>query len=263
MTAPPLSGLPDDRILKTLRAHRQGPVLTVELNVPEQGNAVTDAMLDDLLAVLDDQDPAVRVLILAGAGQDFCLGGDRGEFAEHLTHDATGGGIRVSGVKARRVCDALTSHPAVTIARVQGKAIGAGLALALACDLRVGADTATFRLPELALGLPTAWGGLLPRLISEAGAASVRELILTGRAFDAQEALGLSILQRVVPEEALDDAVDAWARPVLRRPAPALRVTKTLLNSLTASTRLADASVLDPELMAAVVSELHHTRTIR
>lgn len=254
----PLTGLPTDRTLKTLRTHRQGPLLTVELNVPEQGNVVTDTMLDDLLTVLDEQDPAVRVVVLAAAGDDFCLGGDRGEFAEHLVHDPTGGGIRASGVRARRVCDALTSHPAVTIARVQGKAIGAGLALALACDLRVGADTATFRLPELALGLPTAWGGLLPRLVNEVGAARVRELVLTGRAFDAQEAHHLSILQNVVPEDALDAAVTAWAKPVLRRPPAALRVTKTLLSALTAPTRLADASVLDPELMAAVVTELHH-----
>ncbi|MGC2999335.1 enoyl-CoA hydratase/isomerase family protein [Streptomyces sp. G35A] len=257
-----LAGLPADRILKTLRTHRRGPLLAIELNAPEQGNAVTDAMLDDLLTVLDEQDPAVRVVVLAAAGDDFCLGGDRAEFAEHLAHDPTGGGIRASGTRARRVCDALTSHPAVTIARVQGKAIGAGLALALACDLRVGADTATFRLPELALGLPAAWGGLLPRLISEAGAARVRELILTGRSFGAHEAQHLSILQKVVPEADLDAAVTDWAKPVLRRPAPALRVTKALLNSLTASTRLADASVLDPELMAAVLTETHHARTV-
>ncbi|MGW5212227.1 enoyl-CoA hydratase/isomerase family protein [Streptomyces sp. NPDC004051] len=266
MNAPLLYGAsddPDDRILKTLRTHRQGPVLTIELNLPEQGNVVSEAMLDDLLTVLDDQDPSVRVLVMTGAGPDFCLGGDREEFAGHLAHDATGNGIRVSGVKARRVCDALASHSAVTIARVQGRAIGAGFALALACDLRVGADTASFRLPELALGLPTAWGGLLPRLISEVGAASVREIILTGRPLPAQEALGLSILQKVVPEEALDAAVDEWTRPLLRRSLPAVRVTKTLLNSLTASTRLADASVLDPELMAAVASEVHHMRTSR
>ncbi|BFO17885.1 hypothetical protein SHKM778_42730 [Streptomyces sp. KM77-8] len=153
------------------------------------------------------------------------------------------------------MCEALTAHPAVTIARVQGRAVGAGVGLALACDLRVGADTATFRLPELALGVPPAWGGLLPRLISEVGVARVRELILTARVFDAQEALGLSVLQRVVPQEELDDAVMAWAKPVLRRSAAALRVTKAMLNSLTAATRLADTSVFDPELLAAILTQ--------
>ncbi|WP_225821626.1 enoyl-CoA hydratase/isomerase family protein [Streptomyces naphthomycinicus] len=258
MTALPLRSLPSGSVRQTLRTRREGPVLTVELNTPEQGNTVTDALLDDLLAVLHDQDPAVRVLVLTGSGDDFCLGGDRGEFTRHLAHDPTGGGIRLSGTKARLVCDALTSNPAVTIARVHGKAIGAGLALALACDLRVGSEDATFRLPELALGLPTAWGGLLPRLINEVGAARVRELVLTGRAFTAAEAQSLSVLQRVVPAHELDAAVADWARPVVRRPQAALRVTKTLLNSLSAASRLADVSALDAELMAAVLAESRH-----
>ncbi|MEU3102516.1 enoyl-CoA hydratase/isomerase family protein [Streptomyces griseoflavus] len=263
MNAQPLAGLPVDRILKTLRTYRQGPLLTVELNLPEEGNAVGDAMLDDLLTVLDDQDPAVRVLVLAAAGEEFCLGGDRREFPRHLDDDPGGGGIRVSGAKALRVCEALTTNAAVTIARVQGRAVGAGVGLALACDLRVGVDTATFRLPELALGVPPAWGGLLPRLISEVGVARVRELILTARVFDAQEALGLSVLHKVVPHDALDAAVMAWARPVMRRPASAVRVTKAMLNSLAAPTRLADVSVFDPELLTAILTEQRHTGTAR
>ncbi|MEU8837436.1 enoyl-CoA hydratase/isomerase family protein, partial [Streptomyces sp900116325] len=236
----------------TVRTAREGSVLYVELDCPATGNAVTEDMLDDLLTVLTEPDPEVRVLVLSGAGENFCLGGDRNEFADWLDEDPTGRGIRIAGDKARRVCEAISTNRAVTIARVQGKAIGAGLALALACDLRVGANTAGFRLPELALGLPTAWGGVLPRLIHEVGAARARELILTGRAFDAIEAHDLSILQRVVPEDALDDAVTAWAKPIVRRPEAALRVTKALLNAYAAPTRLADPSLLDAELMASV-----------
>lgn len=238
----------------TVRTRREGPVLQVELHAPETGNAVTEAMLDELLDIVATPDPEVRVLVLSGAGDDFCLGGDRTEFAGWLEEDPAGRGIRVAGEKARRVCEAISGGRAVTIARVQGKAVGAGFALALACDLRVGADTASFRLPELALGLPTAWGGLLPRLIHEVGAARVRELILTGRAFDAAEARDLSVLQRVVPEAELDAAVTAWAKPVVRRPEAALRVTKALLNSYAAATRLADPSFLDAELMASVAA---------
>lgn len=197
------------------------------------------------------------MIVLSGAGDDFCLGGDRTEYAEHLLKDPAGAGVRASGVRARRVCEALTSHPAVTVARVQGRAIGAGFALALACDLRVGTATTEFRLPELALGLPTAWGGLLPRLIQEVGPARARELVITGRSLDAAEALSLTLLHRVVPAEDLDTAVAAWTRPVARRPPAALRVTKTLLNSYTAAARLTDASALDAELMAAVMAETH------
>ena len=199
-------------------------------------------------------------MVLSGAGPDFCLGGDREEFAALLDEDPTGGGVRTTGTKARRVCEAITGHHAVTVARGQGKAIGAGLALALACDLRVGAETSSFRLPELALGLPTAWGGLLPRLLHEVGAARAREIILTSRVIGAAEAHSLSILQRVVPELELDEAVMEWVRPVVRRPEGALRVTKALLNSYTAATRLADPSVLDAELMASVLVASHHAR---
>ncbi|MGW4274759.1 enoyl-CoA hydratase/isomerase family protein [Streptomyces seoulensis] len=259
MTALSAPADPTAPSLRTLRTDRQGPVLSIELNTPEQGNAVTDTMLDELLAVLDAQDPDVRVVVLGGAGEDFCLGGDRTEFAEQLAEDPTGGGIRVSGAKARRVCEALSANPAVTIARVQGKAIGAGLALALACDLRVGAETATFRLPELALGLPTAWGGLLPRLLNEVGAARVRELVLTCRAFGAAEARELSVLQNVVPEGELDAAVRAWAAPVVRRSATALRVTKHLFNAYANATRLADITSLDAELMASALAAHEYT----
>jgi enoyl-CoA hydratase/carnithine racemase len=247
--------------LKTLRTHQNGPVLSIELNTPEEGNVVSEAMLDDLQTVLDNQDPALRVLVLTGAGEHFCLGGDRAEFAQHLTLDPTGSGIRGSATKARRVCEALTSNPAVTIARLHGKVIGAGLALALACDLRIGAESTTFRLPELALGLPAAWGGLLPRLLNEVGPARVRELILTGRPFGAAEALDLSILQKAVPEQELDTAVAAWVKPIARRPSMALRVTKTLFNAHAAATRLADTSALDAELMAAVLADSHYRRS--
>ncbi|MFF2750737.1 enoyl-CoA hydratase/isomerase family protein [Kitasatospora sp. NPDC058048] len=246
--------------VRTVRSELRGAVLHVELDSPETGNAVTSAMLDELLAVLAVPDPAVRVIVLSAAGRDFCLGGDREELLAGLDADPTGGRIRSYGDKARRVCDALTNSPAVTVARVQGRATGAGFALALACDLRVGADNAVFRLPELALGLPVAWGGLLPRLLHEVGAARVREIILTGRPVGAVEARELAILQRVVPEQDLDGAVDEWARPVTRRPEAALRVTKTLLASHASATRLSDASVLDSELMASVLAAAHYAR---
>lgn len=242
--------------LKHLRVEQRGPVLSVEFDSPETGNVVTEPLLDDLLSVLTALPDLseIRVVVLSGAGPDFCLGGDRREFAAMIAQDRTGAGIRTSGDKARRVCEALSTAHAVTIARVQGQAVGAGMALALHCDLRVGSEDSRFRLPELALGLPTAWGGALPRLLSEAGAARIRELILTGRAFGAEEAQRLCVLHRVVPETELDTAVQEWARPVVRRSPDALRVTKALLNSYTAGSRMADPALLDAELMAYVVA---------
>ncbi|MEU3554748.1 enoyl-CoA hydratase/isomerase family protein [Streptomyces fragilis] len=240
-------------LYKTLRVRRDTDVLHVELNLPERGNAVCEAMLDDLLEVFRRQEPSVRVVVLSGAGEDFCLGGDRTEFEEQLRQDPDGTGIRVSGDKARRVCAALSRNPAVTVAKVRGRAVGAGFALALACDLRIGAENAVFRLPEAALGLPVAWGGLLPRLLDEVGTARVRDMVLTGRPVGAEEALRWSVLQRVEPESELDAALEAWVRPVLRRPRGGLRMTKALLEAHGTATRMADASVLDGELMAAAL----------
>jgi methylglutaconyl-CoA hydratase len=241
---------------KTLRVLHEGAVLRVELSSPETGNAISGPVLDELLAVLGtlSDRPDVRVLILSGAGADFCLGADRSEFAEIVANDPTGARIRTLGNKARRVCDALATADAVTIARVQGAVIGAGIALAVFCDLRVGADNSRFRLPELALGMPPAWGGVLPRLLHEAGAARIRELILTGESFDAAKAAELSLLHSVVPENELDDAVARWSRPLVRRSATALRTAKLMLNAYAGAQRLADATLLDAELLTSAIA---------
>ncbi|MFJ2648236.1 enoyl-CoA hydratase/isomerase family protein [Streptomyces sp. NPDC087420] len=241
---------------KTLRVLHEGPVLRVELNSPETGNAVSGPMLDELLAVLGalPDRPDVRVLILSGAGDHFCLGADRAEFAHISATDATGGRLRALGTKARQVCDALATSDAVTVARLHGSVIGAGVALAVFCDLRAGADNCRFRLPELALGMPPAWGGSLPRLIQESGAARIRELIMTGQNFDAARAAELSLLHKVVPEEGLDDAISAWTKPLVRRSATALRTTKVMMNAYASASRLADASLFDAELLTASVA---------
>jgi methylglutaconyl-CoA hydratase len=241
---------------KALRVTEKGPVLNVQLNSPGTGNAVNGIMLDDLLAVLGSvhDRPDIRVLVLSGAGESFSLGGDRREFAETVADDPTGTALRVLGGKARRVCEALSTLHAVTIARLHGQVIGAGMALALFCDLRAGAENTRFRLPEAALGMPMAWGGALPRLVSEMGVAGVRELMLTGDSFDAVRAKQLSILHRIVPEDDLDEAIHDWTKPIVRRSAAALRVTKTLLNSYAAAHRLADVTLLDPELLASVMT---------
>ncbi len=241
---------------KTLRVTHEGPVLNVELSSPETGNAISGLVLDELLAVLDalHDDPSIRVLVLSGAGDDFCLGGERKEFATLLATDPGGAGLHALGNKARRVCDALATANAVTIARLHGGVIGAGIGLAVFCDLRVGADSCRFRMPELALGVPPAWGGVLPRLLSEAGAARVRELILTADNFDAAKAVELSILHKAVPESELDATVTRWIKPLVRRSPAALRSAKVMLNAYAGASRLADASFFDAELLTSSVA---------
>lgn len=241
---------------KSLLVSQEGPVLRVQLNYPETGNAISGPILDELLAVLGalDDETGIRVLVLSGAGDDFCLGGDRAEFPALLAADPSGVELRALANKARRVCDALATTDVVTIARLHGGVVGAGVGLAVFCDLRVGADNCRFRLPELGLGVPPAWGGIMPRLLSEGGAARVRELILTADNFDAVTAQELSLLHKVVPEDQLDSTVTRWTKPLIRRSPAALRTAKLMMNGYAGAHRLADASLFDAELLSSALT---------
>ncbi|MFF8670084.1 enoyl-CoA hydratase/isomerase family protein [Streptomyces sp. NPDC015242] len=239
-----------------LSLDRSGPVLHVWLNPAAQDDVLTTAVLDALITVLDDlhDQPDVRVLVLSSLGRDFCLGADRREYQDALDTDPTGGTLRRIADKAHRLCQALENTHAVTVARLHGKVVGAGLALAAYCDLRAGADTCQFRMPELGLGLAPAWGGAMGRLIAEAGAARVRELMLTCETFDAHAAHRLGLLHKVVPPDALDDTVTAWTRPLARRSPEALLLTRRMLAGYAKAARTADPTLLDSHLLTARLS---------
>ncbi|WP_326595340.1 enoyl-CoA hydratase/isomerase family protein [Streptomyces sp. NBC_01803] len=253
-----------DNIKPLLDVRRDDHVLHVRLNTPENGNIVTEPLLDELISVLAAvrTEPGIRVLTLSGAGDDFCLGADRHEFDRLIAEDPSGALIQNLGVKARQVCDGLAMSSVVTIARVHGRVIGAGVAFAIFCDLRVGADDCRFRMPELALGLPVAWGGALPRLVHEVGAARIRELILTGDSFDAETARELTVLHRTAPPDEVDAVVAGWIRPLVRRAPGALRTTKAALNAHAGASRFADATLLEGDLLASVLAARHYARGV-
>ncbi|MDI9830386.1 MULTISPECIES: enoyl-CoA hydratase/isomerase family protein [unclassified Streptomyces] len=241
------------RALKAVAVDEDGPVLHVRLN-PEQGDDTLGvAALDDLLAVLDGlhERPDLRVLVLSSDGEDFCLGADRTEYQESLAADPSGGDLRRVADKAQRLCQALETTHVVTVARLHGKVVGAGLALASYCDLRAAADTTRFRMPEVGLGLPPAWGGAMGRLVAEAGAARIRELMLTCEVFDAATAQRLGLVHRTAPADGLDQVVGSWVRPLLRRQPEALVLTKRMLAGYARADRTADLSLLDSHLLTA------------
>ncbi|MFH8758075.1 enoyl-CoA hydratase/isomerase family protein [Streptomyces atroolivaceus] len=242
---------------KAIRVEEDGPVLHVRLNPWGQEDTLDSAVLDDLRLLLDDlhDRPYVRILTLSSMGKDFCLGADRNEYQAALTADPTGSALRRIADKAQRLCQALENTHAVTIARLHGRVVGAGLALASFCDLRVGADTCRFRMPEVGIGLPPAWGGAMGRLVSEAGAARIRELMLTCDVFDADTAHRLGLLHRTAPLDRLDEAVNAWTRPLARRSPEALVLTKRMLAGYARADRTADTSLLDSHLLTAHVDQ--------
>ncbi|MGW8883837.1 enoyl-CoA hydratase/isomerase family protein [Streptomyces sp. NPDC055749] len=248
---------------KAIRVEQDGPVLHVRLNPWEQDDTLGVDALDELLLLLDDlhERPDIRILTLSSLGTDFCLGADRSEYEAALAADPTGAALRRIGDKAQRLCQALENTHAVTIARLHGRVIGAGLALASFCDLRAGADTCRFRMPEVGIGLPPAWGGAMGRLVSEAGAARIRELFLTCDVFDAATAHRLGLLHKTAPLDRLDEAIDAWTRPLVRRSPEALVLTKRMLAGYARADRTADVSLLDSHLLTGHINQHRGTGT--
>ena len=192
-----------------LGLHLDGPVATLTLDRPDVLNALSVDLLEDLVTAcrwLATQQQ-VRVVVLTGAGRTFSAGADLSTMERLL---ADGPEARAAADAGDRAATAIESLPAVTVAAIQGRCVGGGVVLALACDLRLASTTARFSIPEVDLGIPLAWGGI-PRLLREVPPAVARDLVLTCREFDAQEALRLGLVTRVHPPEELAEAATVLA----------------------------------------------------
>ena len=207
---------------------REGIALAT-LNRPEKLNAIDRTMfaeLYELCAQLED-DADVRVAVLTGAGRGFCSGADLGAIAE-LPGAGTPEFMRFQERGARAIAAFRTLTKPV-VAAVNGPAAGGGLALALASDVRIAAPEARFNVAFVRLGLSGADVGvswLLPRVV---GLGHASELMLTGRLIDADEALRIGLVNRVVPAEDLLDAAYAVADEIARNSPFGIRLTKQAL----------------------------------
>jgi enoyl-CoA hydratase/carnithine racemase len=133
-----------------------------------------------------------------------------------------------------RMARAMDEMRAVTVAQIHGWCVGGGLVVAAGCDLRIAANDARFSIPEIDLGIPLAWGGI-PRLVREIGPAATKELVMTCRPFDADEAVRLGFLNRAVPIGELESTVGELVRTLASKPKLALLSTKTHVNAVTES----------------------------
>jgi enoyl-CoA hydratase/carnithine racemase len=221
-----------------VRTALDGAVLTVTLDRADQLNAQTPATWAALRAVGEGLTDDVRVVVLRGVGRSFSAGLDRTLFSPE---PGVSGGLgelgsmpadlaqeRIRGYQA--AFRWLRSPGIVSIAAVQGHAIGAGAQLALACDLRVLAEDAQLRLPEATLGLVPDLTGT-STLVELVGYSRAVEICLTGRAVGAAEALSMGLANAVVPLEQLDDAVAALTGALLGPDVGAGRETLALLRS--------------------------------
>jgi len=219
------SGDPDPRLLISSRPARG--VRQIALNQPEQRNALTELMAVALRRELASvaADPSARVLIITGTGGAFCAGADLGSLGADTPSPA--GKRQVLSDYYRAFLD-LREQAIPTIAAVSGPAIGAGLNLALCCDLRLLADDAQLAAPFVKLGIHPG-GGATWMLTRVVGPAAAREMLLLGKPIDAQRAYQLGLASRVVPAPELPQAALDWAVALAALPAPVLRNLKHTL----------------------------------
>ena len=216
--------------METLIVERQGGVVTVTMNRPERKNAANAVMLLELPAIFEEieANAADRVMVLTGAGGAFCSGADLGD-----PNGPASDTSRSPLARMRRLGDvalALYRVTKPTIAKVDGHAVGAGLSLALGCDLVVCSDRAKLSMifSRRGLSLDNGASYLLPRLV---GMARAKEIALFGGMYTGEEALALGLINRVVPAADLDAFVDQWAATLAAGPPLALSMTKTLLQA--------------------------------
>ncbi len=231
-------------------------IVTLTLNAPEARNALTSqAQWDAVVAACErvQADPAVKVVIVTGAGSAFCAGGNVKDFRDKRGL-AAGSGMEIRDNYRRgiqRIPLAFHRLDVPTIAAVNGPAIGAGCDRACMADIRIASEKASFAESFVKLGLIPGDGGawLLQRVVGYARAA---EMSFTGETVDAQAALAMGLVSRVVPHETLLAEATALAERIAANPGQALRMTKRLM-------REAQTSRLDAILeLAAAYQALTH-----
>ncbi|HEX4994403.1 MAG TPA: enoyl-CoA hydratase [Methylomirabilota bacterium] len=208
-------------------------VAVLTLNRPDRLNAMSRPMLDALLEALPRlaEDPGVGVVVLTGAGRGFCAGGDVKAMAEGNELGGQTMEERAQALRSRMETSRwLHEMPKPTIAMMRGPAAGAGLSLAMACDMRVASDTVKLGTAFARVGYSGDFGGsyYLTQLV---GTAKARELYFTADLLDAQQALGLGLVNRVVADARLEEETMALASRLARGPRVAYRYMKRNMNA--------------------------------
>jgi len=210
----PRSGKKEKNMLSptpNMIAEKHGPVGKLIFNKPAKHNATSTDMWEAIPVILDDfeKDPAIRVVVVTGAGDKaFVSGADISEFEKaRSTPEQVAYYDKIGEVANAR----LTKCSKPTIARIRGYCIGGGLAVSLTCDIRIASEKSKFGVPAARLGLGYRAAGL-KNLMDLVGPAYAKEIFFTARHFSAEEAFGMGLLNRVVPDAELDSYVDNYCR---------------------------------------------------
>ena len=193
-------------------------VAWLRLNRPQALNALNRELTSAIQAALDDVAARedVTVLMVSGRGRAFCAGNDIAEMGSITPEEA-----ETLASRQAVLMDRFSRLPQVTLAAIDGYALGGGLMLAVAQDLRIASDRSRLGLPEVTLGFNPAYG--IARLLDVVGGGVGRDLLLTGRTIHASEALKLGLVNRVVAAPTLESSAAAWAAEIARSPRASVR----------------------------------------
>lgn len=215
-----------DSMYENIDVIQESGITKIILNRPDKLNAMIGHMRRDLAQALEQagSDRTVRVVIITGAGRAFCAGGDVDFMAELIERNDSEEFLRLLGA-ARRVITAIRQMTKPVIAAINGPAAGSGCNLALCCDLRIASSTAVFSESFVKLGLHPDWGGtfFLPRMVP---ANKACEMFFLGDSINAEEALRLGLLNRVVKPDELDATVQELAERLREAPPISIAAAK-------------------------------------
>ena len=202
---------------------------TISLNRPHRHNAVDDELHEELERVWAQvqSDPDVRVVVLRGNGPSFCSGRDTAQLGERVAGESDLSFVRRHQLSRIHQLES----PKPVIAAVRGNALGGGLEMALAADIRIAASDVRLAFPEIRYGLMTDTGGSAFATML-AGPSRAKWLLMTGRPVDAQRALAWGLVDEVVPPEELDDTVSSLAEEIASRPPQALAMIKQTVDGM-------------------------------
>jgi enoyl-CoA hydratase/carnithine racemase len=240
-------------------AEVDGPIGYLTLNRPARLNAINDALMREMIEALAwlDTHSELRVVILRGSGRAFSAGADLKETPGGPSRLESGNSWlhrRRFGQIGRRLLDTIQNMQAVTIAQVHGAAVGGGVLLMAACDLRIVATGTVMFIPEVDLGTHYSWGAV-PLLLRELGPAITRELIMTCRRFTAEEALAWRWINRVTAPDRLVDEVMQLAQELAAKPSVPLVITKDHINAIMRVMSAGATSYADGDLAIAMATE--------
>lgn len=214
--------------VRTQIEERAGGMITrVVVDNASKLNVLGATLMDRLLAEFETLAPRedLRAVVLTGEGTRAFIGG--ADIAEMARLDAATGRSFITRI--HKICEAIRQLPVPVIARIQGYALGGGLEIAASCDLRIAADNAIFGMPEVRIGIPSVVeAALLPMLV---GWGRARQILLLGETFSAADAEKWGLVERVVPPDKLDAAVDQWLEAILACGPQAIRLQKRLMTA--------------------------------